>query len=414
MAGKKAKVLYISYDGMTDPLGQSQVIPYLQGLSKSGYGITLMSFEKSERFENHRTEIGALLQRSNIKWVPLSYTKSPQVLSTLYDIWRMKKTAVRLHRVHSFNIVHCRSYIAAFAGLMMKKNFGTKFLFDMRGFYADERVDGGIWNRSNFLFNAIYGFFKQKEKDFLSRADYVVSLTHKAKSVIHTWHHIPNQPIPIAVIPCCADLDFFSPANVDEQRKIELQKRLELTGSEFVLSYLGSVGTWYMLDEMLDFFKCLLARKPNSKFLFITTDNPGNIIQRALAKGISPHSVIVTPSNRNDLPTYLSFSTWSIFFIKPVFSKSASSPTKQGELMGMGISHVCNTGVGDVDEIVSRNGVGLSVHDFTEEEYNRVIDQMLQDPEVNTGAIVKAAREVYSLQSGVLAYQNIYRQLTAK
>lgn len=44
-------VLYLSYDGMTDQLGQSQVIPYLQGLSKEGYSFTLISFEKPERFE---------------------------------------------------------------------------------------------------------------------------------------------------------------------------------------------------------------------------------------------------------------------------------------------------------------------------------------------------------------------------
>lgn len=413
MAGKKVNVLYISYDGMTDPLGQSQVIPYLQGLSKRGYNITLMSFEKSERFENHRSEISDLLQRSGIEWVPLSYTKSPLVLSTLYDIWRMKKTAVRLHRVHSFNIVHCRSYIAAFAGLMMKQKFGTKFLFDMRGFYADERVDGGIWNRNNFLFNLVYSFFKQKEKDFLSQADYVVSLTHKAQSIIHTWKEIPNQPIPIKVIPCCADLAFFSPANVDEQYKMELQKKLELKGGEFVLSYLGSVGTWYMLDEMLDFFRCLLARKSDSKFLFITTDSPNHITQKAVAKGIPGNSIIITPSKRNELPAYLSLSSWSIFFIKPVFSKSASSPTKQGELMGMGIPHVCNAGVGDVDDIVSKRGVGMLIKDFTISDYEQAVDAMLSKRvSVNTEAIVKAAHDVYSLQHGIELYDSVYRQLS--
>ena len=48
------KVLYISYDGMTDPLGQSQVLPYLCGLSKSGYQFTILSFEKKQRLKNER------------------------------------------------------------------------------------------------------------------------------------------------------------------------------------------------------------------------------------------------------------------------------------------------------------------------------------------------------------------------
>ena len=45
-------VLYLSYDGMTDPLGQAQVIPYLQELSsKHGHTYTLISFEKKERYD---------------------------------------------------------------------------------------------------------------------------------------------------------------------------------------------------------------------------------------------------------------------------------------------------------------------------------------------------------------------------
>ena len=48
MSGAK-KVLYITYDGMTDPLGQSQVLPYLVGLSEKGYKFTILSFEKKER-----------------------------------------------------------------------------------------------------------------------------------------------------------------------------------------------------------------------------------------------------------------------------------------------------------------------------------------------------------------------------
>ena len=41
-------VLYLSYDGMTDPLGQSQVIPYLSHISEN-FKITIISFEKKKK-----------------------------------------------------------------------------------------------------------------------------------------------------------------------------------------------------------------------------------------------------------------------------------------------------------------------------------------------------------------------------
>ena len=44
-------VLYISYDGMLEPLGQSQVIAYLKRLALH-HRIHLVSFEKSEDWVN--------------------------------------------------------------------------------------------------------------------------------------------------------------------------------------------------------------------------------------------------------------------------------------------------------------------------------------------------------------------------
>ena len=51
------KILYISYDGMTDQLGQSQVIPYLIGLSGKGHQIHILSAEKDENLGNRETFI---------------------------------------------------------------------------------------------------------------------------------------------------------------------------------------------------------------------------------------------------------------------------------------------------------------------------------------------------------------------
>ena len=161
MANINKNILYISYDGMTDPLGRSQVIPYLEGLSDEGFSITILSFEKKEMFSQNSDLISGILGNKNIKWVPLFYTKSPPVLSTLWDVNRMISKASKLHRQFGFGVVHCRSYISALAGLSMKKRFGVKFIFDMRGFWADERVEGDIWKLSNPIYRVIYNFFKK-------------------------------------------------------------------------------------------------------------------------------------------------------------------------------------------------------------------------------------------------------------
>jgi len=407
------KVLYLTYDGLTDGLGRSQVLPYIFGLSASGHQFTIVSFEKAERFEKEKHAIEVLRQSNGVEWIPLSYTSSPPVLSTLYDILRLRITVLELHQKHNFDIIHCRSYITSLVGLHMKRNFDVKFVFDMRAFYADERIDGGLWNLRNPIFKAVYTFFKRKEVEFLSEADHSISLTDKGKQIIYSWQSVQHQPVPIQVIPCCADLDHFNPTNVNVGLQHQLREKLGLKDSDFVITYLGSVGTWYMLDEMLDFFKVLLREKPDSKFLFITPDEPNSILREAEKRQIPADRFAIDRAKREEVPTYLSLANAAIFFIKPVFSKSGSSPTKHGEMLGMGLPVIANSGVGDVDSIIEDTKSGILVKEFTDEAYAasvEQIDDLLRIPIENLQA---AAQKYYSLKEGVKRYDAVYRSVCA-
>ena len=212
------EVLYLSYDGMTDPLGQSQVIPYLEGLTKKGYHYHLISFEKEIPYERDKELIGNLLKSKNIEWHPLTYTKRPPVLSTLWDLYRMKSKGAGLIRKHGISLVHCRSYISGLAGLDFQQRFNIPFLFDMRGFWADERVDGKLWNVSKPIYKIVYSYFKKKEREMLFKADGVISLTENAKAEIESWKVRSTQKLPITVIPCCVDTNLFSKEKVDIQQ----------------------------------------------------------------------------------------------------------------------------------------------------------------------------------------------------
>lgn len=100
-----------------------------------------------------------------------------------------------------------------------------------------------------------------------------------------------------------------------------------------------------MTEEMFDFFKVLHEKNEKSIFLCITPDNPDMLDSIALRKDIPRTALRVIKANHEEVPMYASLSDWSIFFIKPVYSQKASSPTKMGELLSMGIPLVCNAGV---------------------------------------------------------------------
>lgn len=398
--------LYLSYDGMTDPLGQSQVLPYIIGLQQKGIAFTLISFEKIERFKEEGAAIKRICVTHNIDWRPFFYTKRPKVLSTLFDLIKIYPVIKRLMKTKKVDLVHCRSYITALIGLRLKRKYGIKFIFDMRGFWVDERVEGGIWNLKNPVFSIIYRFFKQKEKAFLCESDAIVSLTHNGKDELLSWSLKKVDNNKINVIPCCVDLEKFNPNIINQIETESLKKVLNLQ-EHFVVGYVGSIGTWYLLEEMLRFFKSI-EQDNNPIFLFLTKDPASNIYAQAEKLNIPIEQIRVLPVKHKEVPLYLTLFDCSVFFIRSSFSKKASSPTKQGELMAMGIPIICNDGVGDSATIIRDYQAGQVMKSKNNHE---VIVDPLSLTMFDKTATIQGAHSYFDLASGVERYWDIYQKL---
>jgi glycosyltransferase involved in cell wall biosynthesis len=404
------KVLYISYDGMTDSLGRSQVIPYLAGLTTRGYEIHLISFEKKHIARQDTEAVASLLKSHRIHWHPLQFLTYPPLFSKAADVLKIHYYAQKLHRKEHFDIVHCRSYIAALAGLKLKSLYKVKFVFDMRGFWANERIEGGIWNMKNPVYRFFYFYFKKKERKFFQYADAVVSLTHNGKSEIKRMFG-SEVASKTHVIPCCVDTQLFDKSALDPDVALALRHDLGLNGSTFVLSYLGSVGTWYMTEQMLDFFSILKTKYKTARFLFISPDDPLHLETMAVKAGLQPKDIAVVKSPRHMVPYYLSMSHMSVFFIKPVFSKKASSPTKQAEIMSMGIPLVCNAGIGDTDLLMQDKTAGIMLRDFSPQEMQRAVDAIQNSLKTDPALIREKALKFFNLDDGVEAYHQIYKKV---
>lgn len=276
----------------------------------------------------------------------------------------------------------------------------------MRGFYADERADSKIWNRNSLLYNTIYLFFKKFEIIALRRANVIITLTYAARTWIDDFYKL-NKPID--VIPCCADEKVYM--KKDESVRKEYRSKLGLN-DEFVLVYLGSLGSWYMLDEMLDFFKVLKSKKNNSKFMFVTNEPTSNIYQFSDVKNINRDDLIIFSSERKEISSYLSVADATIFFILPMFSKKGSSPVKHAEVLLSHLPLICNTKVGDVEQIVNESNTGYVVSEFSNIEYNNAI-QFLDDLSKNEQIpnFDEAYYKYYSLEKGISLYKEIYLKL---
>ena len=405
----KKNILFISYDGMTDPLGQSQVIPYLAGLSKFGYHFTILSCEKPARFQKNKNRVEAILEPYSIKWVPITYHKKPPVLSSVYDVAMLKRKAAQLHAIEKFDMVHTRAGIPSLIGLWMKKKFGLKFLHDMREFYADSRIDGGMWKIDNFFYRTIYNYFKRKEDEEVKMSDGIVCLTYAAEKIIKEWPQY-NREVILEVIPCSTDMTLFDPEKINSEQKDKLKKELNITENDFVISYLGSIGGWYLTDEMMQFCKSISDKIRNAKFLFISPHEPETILAVAKRFDITEEKIIVKNAQRSEVPLLLSISKYSVFFIKSCYSKQSSSPTKHGEIMAMGIPVVTNSGVGDVAEIVEKYQSGIVIKNLDKNNYDSYAEKLCTT-NYDAKRIRAGAQAFYSLENAIQKYLKVYSHI---
>jgi hypothetical protein len=155
----------------------------------------------------------------------------------------------------------------------------------------------------------------------------------------------------------------------------------------------------------------LSDKMPKAKFLFISPHLHHVIAAAAVKYGLSADKLLVKHGKRHEIPTLLSLSDFSVFFIKPCYSKISSSPTKHGEIMAMGIPVITNAGVGDVKEVVNRYDAGYVVNDFTDQSFDIVIDKMLAGNSFDKSAIRKGAEAFYSLDIAVKRYHKIYGEI---
>ena len=399
-----AAILYLTYDGLTDPLGQSQVMPYLAGLARRGHRITIVSCEKAAAMAELGAQVREACAAAGLEWVPLRYRKRPPILSTLLDLAAMRRAAFALASEREYGIVHCRSYLTALIGLALKRRRKLRFLFDMRGFWIDERFERGIWPAGHPLYKRVARFLRRAERRFFREADAIVSLTNAALPRIAALGGIEER---VTVIPCCVDLDHFDPQGGERRR--EGRAMLGLPDDAPLMVYVGSVGGAYPLAPVAELFRSWSAGRKQARLLFVTRHEPGAILADSGVASIAGQ-VIVRAASRAEVPALVAAGDCGVSVILPSPCAVATSPTKIGEMLAMGLPVIANDGVGDTAAILAVGGAGAVLADLSQAEIERCA-AAARSLSVPSEEARNVARSWFSLAQGVDYYDDIYRRL---
>ena len=403
---KNSRALYLSYDGMTDPLGQSQVLAYLRPMSEQGVEFDIISFEKPHFFETKKQMIENLIDGKKINWHPLLYTKKPPVISTVKDIYKGWQLIKSLYKKQHFDIVHCRGYISAMLGLMAKRKYGSKFIFDMRGFFADEKKESGYWQGS--MYQPVYKYFKYKEKQFFSESDFAISLTHAGKVEIEKTFKVQDGKM--AVIPTCVDFNVFKPFESALRKMI--REELNIPQDATVLLYSGSVGPNYRFDIIFNVFKKLCELRENCYLLIISHTDINEIKTEIKKADLTESNIRITSSDYASVYRYLMAGDFGIIMYDKSYSALGRSPTKLAEYWACGLPFISRKGIGDLDYIIDKYPRGGVLIETIDDSGITIALKNLLNASYDKEALRKYAIEYFDLQNGVRSYLAIYNNLT--
>jgi glycosyltransferase involved in cell wall biosynthesis len=405
----KLPTLYITYDGLLDPLGASQILPYLKGIRSAGYPITILSFEKPETVATGRDALSAQLSAAGISWKPLVFTRGAGPLGKAWDLGRMYVWATILACARRAKIVHARGHAQAQVGLFVKRTLGAKLLFDFRGMWVDERVDKGGWDLGKLLDRIQYAYFKRREKRLLAAADQIVVLTYAVVEEILKLGGGSRSKI--TVIPCCADFDHFPLATA--QMRERGRSASGIPPEAFVLGHLGSVGRMYMLDYFFRLFE-IAARKRSDVYAMVVSrdvESLDKIIRNCVEKSLRPR-IRVRSASRNDVPETIAAMDALVSFIRPSYARMAASPTKLAECYAGGVPSICNAGVGDVVKQTASLQAGVIVDPHSDADLAALVNQLDEIARMGGNGLRNRARGQLGLEVALERYRSVYTRLT--
>ena len=399
MSKKKKKILYISYDGILEPLGNSQVLKYLEHLAEE-FEITLLSFEK----KNIPMHASALLKmhahctNKKILWRPQKYHQGLGAISNLINIFNITFAPFIEMLINKHQIIHIRSYMPGLGMPLLKLFFSFKLIFDIRGFWADEKVDRLGWQESSKK----YKFFKALESSLFKRADAVVTLTRESKTYIEK--EFTKSPEKVNVIRTCVDFNEFN-AKKKLHHDFKMSKKLHI-------GYLGSIDTAYDFNQFLRLVKDLDLRNIEIH-LKVLSNTTNELVMAYLKKNQLEHiNHEVLFLNRNELSSAINEFDFIGFALKKSFSLIASMPTKIAESLACGIPIICNNFNSDIQEMILENKIGI-LYDFSEplneKKYQEIID-LIKDSSTSE-VCVNFSKKYFSLQGGVEKYRDIYNYM---
>jgi hypothetical protein len=395
-----ASILYVSSDGIMQPLGYSQVLRVVRGLAERGLRYSLVSAEQARDLEDAarvqatRTE----LADHGIRWTATSWDRG-SAATAAGNLARIARAVIGAARRERATLVHARSYHAAAVARLTQRITGAPFVFDARGYWIDERLEAGRWF-SNPLASRVA---RSTERRIYGAARAIVTLTRLHARDLEDGRMGRLGARMIETIPTVCDYGAFVRASAPEHGPWTA-----MPPARPVVAIIGAINNSYRMDATVALARRILDRVEAARLLVLSAQADG--FRRLLDDAAIPRErCTITSASHEEMPGWLSRADWAITLLRASPAKRASVPTKLAEFFAAGvrpIHHGCND---EVTEWVRRAGSGFVLDDLEPASLDRCAEHVATRPAI-AGEIERArdlTRAHFDLSSGLDRYERV-------
>jgi glycosyltransferase involved in cell wall biosynthesis len=382
-----------------EPLGQSQVLPYLKGLSKE-YSITLITFEKVNDYADKHmlARLEEQCELYGINWIIKKYPNTPRFYTVFTNFLIMFYVTFREVSKNKIRIIHSRSYLPTLVGYLVSIFFRIEIIFDMRALWPEELILAGRIKRKSVSHRVLIWV----ERICLAKSSAIVSLTNAGVVYLRSKYKKELKDKIVTVIPTCVDLDkfMFSP-------RPNLSPTIH-----------GCVGTllsgWFLTDWLSKWFLIVLEKNREAQFEIISRDDEVEICKSLPFCSEAKGSLKIRSALSSEMPKIFSRHSVAVMFFSAGIGKLGSAPTRLAEALASGIPVVANSGVGDLEDIITKNRVGVILNSHSRQDLLNAYSELnilLKDEKLSLRCR-QTAESIFSLDVAISKYSEIYNSLS--
>ena len=336
------KCVYVSYDGLLDPLGQSQVVPYIQCLVAAGHSFAVLSYEKEQRPGLEIQTLERSLNKAGVEWIRLPFRAGGFEFAkrVIFGVVAVRNICGRIRP----DIVHLRGFMPAV--IYKLSLLRVPHLYDFRGFAIEEWTDIGKLRAGSLAHRVL----RQMDHLAVGSACGLVVLEKPAESLLRTLYNVPN--VPLKVIRTSTDVSLYKPrteSDADSQRD----------PIKFVC--LGGARRPYRPDLALRFVAQLIKGGIDCRVDFINERDHADIISAAEEVSFPLDKLTVLRLDQRCIPGALENYACGLIFLDSSPWRRVCSPTKLGEYLAAGLPVISLDGIDVLEEFAMRTSCVLIV-----------------------------------------------------